>query len=117
MDHIQILFKEYDTLRAESVARLGGSYQFLTIAAVLFTALTAWISGHQASSTLWIIIGVFVASIILFAVVTWRHLCLVAKRLQQIEARINDLSGANLLEWETSWGMGATGLFLRRAPK
>ncbi len=56
---IEILFKEYDTLRAEIISRTNNMCQLITIGAAWGVALLAWIGGHRPDRTFWISFSVF----------------------------------------------------------
>ena len=99
---ILILFKEYDTLRAEAQVRTSGGFQLITIAALAVTVLLGWAS-PRSDGAVWVaLIGIFA----LAAAFIWyqRHASnLLAWRLRQIESEINRLAGAEILQWESKW--------------
>jgi hypothetical protein len=97
-DKVQILLKEYDSLRAEILQRIGHRFAFLG----LFGAVGAYaffaaknLSAHQTAV-------LTISAIALFGV-WWRLGNLIArcsKRLAEIEKAINSLAGEPLLRWE-----------------
>jgi hypothetical protein len=113
---IQIIFKEYDTLRAEIIARTTGGFQLISIIALLSSALLAWAGSHSASKVLWVGVGVLCAASALFFYVAHRDVNMLASRVKEIEAEINHLAGdIELLKWETHSGAAVTG-WIRRRP-
>src|ERR1700716_193070 len=90
---IQIIFKEYDTLRAEIIARTTGGFQLISIIALLSSALLAWAGSHPYSKVLWVGIGVLCLASVLFFYVAHRDINLLASRVRQLEAEINKLAG------------------------
>ena len=97
-DKIHILLKEYDTLRAEILQRIGHRFAFLGLsgavgAYVFFTAQS--LSSYQ---TVVLIITIF----ILFGV-WWQLGNLIARcsnRIAEIEGLINSIAEETLLRWE-----------------
>ena len=130
-DQIEILLREYDTLRAEIIARTTAGSQLVAVAAILFTALLtvmatrsapsgtserSWLSSH-AGGAFWSCLSVLVAFVCVFTWLAHREINIIAERLQRIEQQVNGLAGTDLLEWETKWGAKSTGWFPRHAPK
>jgi hypothetical protein len=115
-DHMQILFKEYDTLPTEIIARTNNGYQLFGIGAAT-GALIAWLGSHSADVTLWGLIAVaFVACAIMTRVLV-RDTNVIAGRVIEIEAEINLMAGKTLLQWETRSGGAATGWLIRSKRK
>jgi O-antigen ligase len=113
MDHIAILFKEYETLRAEIIARLNHSYQILGIGTVALT----WILSRPVDRMLFIALGALIFAV---AAITWkirRDLGRLSARLREVEVHINTLAGERLLGWETTWSSKVTGWFWRKRSK
>jgi hypothetical protein len=114
-EYIAILFKEYDTLRAELISRTVGGFQLISIIAVLSTALLAWGGSHPGSKVLWGGIGVLCVAAGLFFYIAYRDTNLLARRIREIESEINGLAGdRELLKWETHFGASVTGWIIRR---
>ncbi len=115
-ERIEVLFKEYDTLRAEIIARTAGGYQLITVSAILVTILVTWRSGHGGGMTFYMLLGFFVLVGFLFLYVTHRDINILAGRIVEIEGEINGLMSmaTNALKWETEFGAGATGWFRRK---
>jgi hypothetical protein len=113
MDHIEILFKEYDTLRAEIISRQSGGFQLVIIGGAVF----AWFGGHATGQKLWIGVAalVIVSCFLVFRAV--QDINLIAKRIGKIEEEINHIAGANLLKWESHLGSERTGWIIRRKSK
>jgi hypothetical protein len=111
IQRINILLKEYDTLRSELLQRTAEGFALVGVpagsAGWLAWLLSQTIERHyyiSAAATVMIICFVIVGSKFVFAQI---RRC--AERLQRIEKRINFLAQDHLLEWESRWGMGATG--------
>jgi hypothetical protein len=109
---VQVLFKEYDALRTQILGRTNNGYQLWAIGAVLLT----WLMSRPIDAKFWAIIGLFVVVFSLFSWTTVRDIQKAAHRLRELEAQINDLAGAPLLEWENLWGSAVTGYFGRARP-
>ena len=113
---VDVLFKEYDTLRGEIIARTSGGYQLISIVALLSSALLAWAGSHPASVMLWIGLLIIVGASILFFAWAHRDNNMLGRRIAEIEKEINDLlGGRELLKWESHYGAAVTG-WLRRKP-
>jgi len=122
MDHVAVLFKEYDTLRAEILSRTNNGNQMITVVIGVFVAVCSWLVSHPANSSIRGIVELSGTNLILVVVVIgvsqWsirRDINHAAERLRELESEINRLSGAELLKWETHWGGAVTG-WLRRKP-
>jgi hypothetical protein len=100
MDHVEILFKEYDTLRSEAISRRSEGFQFALIGGAGF----AWFTAHTDGKKLWfgLVALAIVYGWIIFCAI--RDLTFLSLRIGEIERQINKLSGANLLKWESYWG-------------
>lgn len=123
---IDILLKEYDTLRAETVVRVAGVHQSVSIGIAAFTWLASmltWFLSTQLATppskafSSWtpVFVSIILCFVMLAAVLIWfayagaRDQRMISLRLGQLERQINALAGANLLCWESNWGMLATG--------
>jgi hypothetical protein len=51
MDAIDVLFKEYDTLRAELVARANNAFRFVGIVVTIAAVALAWLGTQQPSQS------------------------------------------------------------------
>jgi hypothetical protein len=110
-----ILFKEYDTLRAEILERQRGAFQLTLIAGAAF----AWFATHMIDSwskygrtgkTIWVIGGlILLAFFARLANQAMHDAKQISKRLIEIEKKINKIAGEKLLEWETEWSWTAKG--------
>ena len=114
-EKIEILFKEYDTLRAEIIGRTAGGYQLIAILAIIFAAILGWRSPHGPDQMFWVAIGVLVGSAIVFGWWAHRDINMIARRISDIELQINEFSGQTLLIWETQLGGMAGGWALRHS--
>jgi hypothetical protein len=118
MDKIDILFKEYDTLRGEIITRGNSRDQLLEFSALILAGLLAWIVSQPIHWVLIVVVSVILVSIIL-TLYRWsvREIDTIAKRLRKLEKLINEIAVAELLEWETRWGSGVTGYIFRGDPR
>lgn len=117
MDHVNILLEEYRTLRAEIVARTTNGYQLLTLVGGLPAALFLWINWKDPATlpaTFWIVVFILGAAFVLLSFALYRDIILVARRLRELESKINDLAGTKLLEWETRGGGGIVTYMFRK---
>ena len=100
-DKVLILFKEYDTLRTEIIARTNNCYQLWVAAA----AAVAWLTSRQLELTLLALTATLGLIFLAAAGALYRDINALSCRASTIEAKINLLSGGEeLLEWETRWG-------------
>lgn len=114
-DQIDILLKEYDTLRADILLRSNVIFSVLAVAA----GILAWfIQRHKES---WFL-PTFFAFVAIFIFIYWvnhQNIARAANRLKEIERKVNALAtapdGSPLLEWETKWGGTALGPFRQSA--
>lgn len=106
---INILLKEYDTLRAEMLQRMNGRF---AIVGLLGALLVLVISKGEWQPTGWKLdarwlVAVLGASIL--AGIFWRFGTLIRKlgtRVSKVEQRVNQLAQEDLLAWETCFGWG-----------
>ena len=113
---IDILLKEYETLRQEILSRANNRFLMLGMVGaflgyVLLTdnpilRIHIWgismrafilVIGVIGLLAIWLLFGYFVGT--------------AAKRISVIERKINQLAGEELLEWETRYGWGRWGRF------
>jgi hypothetical protein len=110
---IEILLREYDTLREEVMRRYDAQFQTIGMMAVvlvgLLAALAAGISGAIIAA---LVAGAFVVFIFLLL---WadHDITKAAERLRELEGEINRRAGERLLRWETN----AAGTIFRRLGK
>jgi hypothetical protein len=114
-EKIGILFKEYDTLRTEIIGRAAGGYQLIAITAVIFAAVLGWRASREPDWIFWAGIGLVIATAVFFSWWTRRDINIIARRIRDIEKKINELSGETLLIWESELGSMAGGWLKRRA--
>jgi hypothetical protein len=96
---IEILFKEYDALRTEIIARTGNIYQLVSIGGGLLAGLLAWHHLLKSDLALWLLLLLVVPGILAF-VLTLVDLNRASGRLQELEQEINEMAGADLLKCE-----------------
>lgn len=92
------MLKEYDTLRAEIIQRLGQRVAFLGFAGAL--GVFAFFRDKLLTPY-----QIFVISVaVIFLYIVWHHLGNViarcAKRIAEIEIKINTMAGEDLMKWE-----------------
>ena len=106
IEKINILLKEYDTLRTEAIARINSRFAFLG----LLIAVVAF-AGSKNSTSTWV--AAVVISIPLLGI--WLYLghllCRISDGVVRIEREVNKLAGAHLLDWEAR----GSGRLLQRA--
>jgi len=97
-EKIQILIKEYDTLRAEILQRTGQRFAFLT----LFGAVGAYSFFVATSLNSYQILVLIISAFVLLGV--WFQLgnliARCSRRIAEIEEEINAMAGQKLLKWE-----------------
>lgn len=104
--HLDVLLHEYDTLRAEILARTSSRFQLLGLAAVAATLVTAkWGSGNLPGwDIFWIVVGIVGGTAVVAAVI-WLvfgfYINRCAARIIQIEEEINNKLGDPVLIWES----------------
>jgi tetrahydromethanopterin S-methyltransferase subunit G len=97
--HVDILMKEYETLRSEIIQRIGHRISFLG----LFGAVIGYLAFRLNELKAVEISALLFAILFLFAI--WMQLghlisqC--SARIAEIESQINGLVGKSLLMWET----------------
>jgi hypothetical protein len=101
---IDILFKEYETLRAEIISQIGHMYTLLTVGAATVVGVVAWfVTDATARRYMWFlpivlgVLGVVFWGLYRFAM---HNVANAARHIQRLERRINALAGDDLLEWE-----------------
>jgi hypothetical protein len=99
-DQINILLKEYDTLRAEILGRMNHRWQMLGLIGAIVTFASAQ-SGAIAGRA---IAGVMAVGLFGLWLNSGRYVARLARRVSDIEKRVNGLAGENLLEWESQGG-------------
>ena len=117
LERINILLKEYDTLRAEILQRTNAGFALVGVEVAAFTWLLTQCLTRGLRWWQWLIL--FLLALV-FGCAAWKGQQFInvqirrcAVRIWRIERWINYLAGDHLLEWETRWGMGATGHHLR----
>ena len=97
VEKIQILQKEYDTLRAEILNRIGHRFTFLSFAGAIggYAIFSENKLTDDQSSVLWICADILLC--------LWAWIGLLMKRCSDrvaaIEREINALAGETLLKW------------------
>jgi hypothetical protein len=98
---VQILLKEYDTLRAEVIARESSGFQLMGAYVALIAAALAWYHGSDHPSWPdWAPVAFFVVlglGLISFVVWPTYHM---GRAIGELEIAINRRLGCNLLSWE-----------------
>jgi hypothetical protein len=114
---IEILMKEYDTLRQEILSRINNRFLMLGLIGTFLgfalfadnSLLRSYIFGISSR-------GIVVVIGIVILVATWMWLGylvgVLAARVSAIEQRVNELAGDELLEWETRHGWGRWGRYV-----
>ena len=99
---VEILLREYDTLRQEVMSRYAAQFQGIGTLGVVIVGLVAAVAAHFDRDTcIWLMVGAFAVFIALFM---WADadISRIAKRLRELERDINKRAGETLLVWETN---------------
>jgi len=117
-EYATILFKEYDTLRAEVLSRSNSHHQLVAIAVTLIVGTLAFgfskVDFQQGFFNanfyvlIVLVIGIIFAALIA-ARISARNTGRLGRHVATLEKRINALVGAELLTWETLHGSGTQG--------
>lgn len=105
---IAILLNEYNTLRAEIIARIGHLYQMIGYGVAAIILLTTL---QPTNRIFWALLALV---IITFGLGLWfygRYVWSCGTRIREIELDVNDRAREDLLVWENLWGGGAVGFF------
>jgi hypothetical protein len=113
MEKIEILFKEYDTLRTEIIGRGNLVYQLIGGSG----AILIWLISKPINATWFVSVAISLAAIGPFVRLLHRDFTNLAERIRELESEINGISGEQLLKYETTYGAAATGRFWRKPPK
>ena len=105
-EQIQILFREYDTLRTEIISRTEIGYKLWGFGG----AAGAWLITRYDEPT-FLTTLVLLSSVFGILTMMWfRDVNNMASRVRAIEAEINNLAGGKeLLQWETRWAGAVKG--------
>ncbi|HZQ28048.1 MAG TPA: hypothetical protein VFA94_10160 [Acidimicrobiales bacterium] len=95
---VTVLMKEYDTLRAEILARIRSRFELL---AVSFAALAVLVKVQSASA--WLIIGLVGGVAVLHTYFGW-SIARISDRVAAIEDEVNGRLADELLRWESRLG-------------
>lgn len=97
-DKVKILLKEYDTLRAEILQRIGHRFAFLGLTGAL--GIYAFFAAKEL--TIYQTAVLTISALALFGV--WFQLgnliARCSKRIAEIEKAVNSIVGEDLLKWE-----------------
>ncbi|MGB6947255.1 MAG: hypothetical protein WBE37_32950 [Bryobacteraceae bacterium] len=101
---LEILFKEYDTLRAEIISRINNIFQIVGFAVSVSAVGMPLLWSRTTTYVFWI--SVLALAAVLYGLWLLVHVEIgrAAERLRQIEAQVNGIEGQELLQWETRWG-------------
>jgi hypothetical protein len=106
---IDILLKEYDTLRTEILNKINTRYGIIGFLGALFAFVLnkwEWQPKNCPFDTRWPV--VIIGLLILFGIWLWIGVLIqgIAVHICSIEKRINQLAGDELLSWETHCSLG-----------
>ena len=101
---LQILFKEYDALRAEILVRINNMFQILGVAGTLTVLGLPWLWSKGLTTPFWVSLGLM--AVLLFGLWLLIHveMARAAFRIREIEEAVNAIANAELLRWESRWG-------------
>jgi hypothetical protein len=112
-EKVKILLNEYNTLRAEIIARVGHSYQLIAVGvAAILLLFGLWPIGK----IFWAMLAIAVTTIAIAFWIWLRDTLKAAERIREIEIDINQRVGEDILIWENIWGGGVTGFIGRARP-
>ena len=98
-EKVQILLKEYETLRVEMIQRFNHRFNFLTI----IGAVGAFVF-FKTEKISYLQVSAFVATTISILIVWFwigHVIARCSRRVSEIEKKVNELAGEDLLLWET----------------
>jgi hypothetical protein len=101
-EKVKILLSEYAGLRSEIIAKTGHGLQ---VSGFVVTALSILVSQTENWLTVWVF-TLIVLFVVGAAVMIVTDVARAARRIKQIEAKVNNWAGEKLLVWETGWGWG-----------
>jgi hypothetical protein len=110
MDKIEILFKEYDALRAEVLNRTNNLYQLIAVAVLILT----WSLSQGMSFELVLCVPIFAGIFMFLAWAAFRDIGISGTRLRELEDEINETAGSELLKWEKHFAPTITANILQR---
>ena len=111
-EQLQILLEEYNTLRAELIQRTSWQMQMATVTGSAIVVTSGFvISGNVIGGVLLLCLAAIALTFGVFAI--HRDTRMIAKHMQDLEEKINDLAGKRLLTWERDHGILAVGLLER----
>lgn len=96
-DRIEVLMKEYDTLRAEILVRVQSRF---ALASILGGAATIAIATEAGGERHWLLGGLVALGAILLWVWLGRLIVIAHKGLVRLEHAVNGIAGETLLRWE-----------------
>jgi len=106
---IDVLLKEYDTLRAEILQRINARFTIVGLLGALVAFLLSkweWQPRNTLLDMRWAVAALGVAVVL---VIWYRFGTLIKNlgaRVSSVEQRVNQLAGDELLTWETRYGWG-----------
>lgn len=99
---IQILLKEYDTLRQEIVGRINNRFSLVGFG----SGLAVFLASQKPTHWGWLLIVSWLVALLLLWWRTAKLLRRCSVRIADLERQINRLAGAELLAWESHHGGG-----------
>lgn len=115
-DKIKVLLAEYSNLTCQLTSRFSGQCQTYAMSTTIGVALVgACLAGAVSIYSMFLLFALAAVPL------TWlwfdidRDIAKAAKRLREIEERVNLSAGEELLVWETSWGRGGTKRIVQKA--
>lgn len=109
---IDILLKEYDTLRTEILQRINSRFAIVGLLGALLAFVLSKFEWQPENLLLDLRWPITVCGLALLLGTWWRFGIIIrglAARVRSIETRVNKLAGEELLSWETHFGWGRFG--------
>ncbi len=112
-EKLTVLLKEYDSLRAEVLARTNHIYQLFAIAGGAAT----WLLSRSIDGRFWLLMCGLATVVLAGWWTSVRDIKKCATRIGELETKVNELVGEDLLQWEKYFGGEATGFFTTKPLK
>lgn len=106
-EKVPILLHEYDTLRAEIIARTCSGFQILAVTAALFV----WVIQADLYYKFWAGLGALAIILSIGSWIAFGNINKATSRLRELEKDINARAGETLLVWESQHAGGLTGFW------
>ena len=101
MSDVEILMKEYDSLRSEVIERVKTAFSHLAFFGAIVAFAFQSPTGSSVNPKLLFWLAIFGALFVLYiSVINWFWVGRIASHLQVLETKINHINGKPMLSWE-----------------